>query len=257
MIIFKKFFVLFLKQFNYGSSIAVRLAKITNKSKLPIHPKHLLTQKPWFAKFINKTDVVLDLGCGNGQNSVKSAKSARKVIGVENDQKSLELANKYVRAKKISNVQFINKDLEKKLNFNHNSFDKILMLAILEHLRNRSQILEEVTRILKPQGKLFLSVPNSQTSWKKLQRSVGIDSFVDPDHKIEFSEYQIRKLLRKHKFKVDQLNYVAYDTPLRGLIDIIGGVSLPLYKKLSNWRDRKVKKNPQEAGGFEIIASKS
>ena len=116
--------------------------------------------------------------------------------------------------------------------------------------------LEEIRRILKSDGLLFLGVPNSQTSWKKLQRSVGISSFSDPDHKVEYSEKSIRDLLKKHNFAIVNFGYGKFDTPLRGIADIIGGFSITLYKKISDWRTKRVIKNPQEASGFEIVVKK-
>ena len=147
-------------------------------------------------------------------------------------------------------------NLEQKLKFKDTSFDKILFLDVLEHLQNRDQILSEVRRILKPNGLLFLGVPNSQTSWKRLQRSAGVCSYSDPDHRIEFSEKSIRQILKKHKLEIETFGYGKFDTPLRGVIDVIGGISMSLYKKISDWRARKTMTNPQEASGFVIVARK-
>lgn len=251
MEIFKKTTVLLLKYLNFGSAIAVRLTKLTGKSKVPLHPKHFLTQTPWFTKYIKKRDIVLDLGCGNGQNSVKAAKFARKVIGVDFDESLLSLAKKSSGSK---NISFKKINLERPLPFEDSSFDKILFLDVLEHLIERAQILREIKRVVKYGGLMFLGVPNSQTSWKKTQRSAGICSYSDPDHKIEFSEQSIKKLLASHDFKIIHFGYGKYDTPLRGIFDVIGGFSLKFYKKISDWRQSKAIKNPKEASGFEIVA---
>ncbi len=251
-----KIFILFLKKLEIGSAIAVRLTKLTGKSKEAIHPKHFLNQAPWFTNYINSKDTILDIGCGNGQTAIKTAKYAKKVIGIDIDKSLLDIAQKSARRFRISNVQFKLANLEKKLRFNMNTFDEIIFLDVLEHLHNRDQILTEIRRLLRPGGLLFLGVPNSQTSWKKLQRRFGVNSFSDPDHKVEFSEVQVRNLLKKHGFKIENLGYGVYDTPLRGLIDIIGGFSLKAYKKLSLWRKNKARFNPKEASGFEVICRK-
>ncbi len=237
----KKILVILLKQLDLGSAVAVRLTKITGKSKEPIHPKHFLTKKPWFTKFIERKDIVLDLGCGNGQNTIKAAKVAKRVIGVDIDGNLLKLAKKSVDRLSIKNIKFEKSDVEKKINFKNNSFNKIIFLDVLEHLNNRDQILKGIKRILKPHGMLFLCVPNSQTSWKKLQRSVGICSYIDSDHKIEYSEDEIRLLLKKYRFEIKHFSYGKFDTPFRGLFDIIGGISLSLYKKLSMNCYKKIK----------------
>ncbi len=252
----KKILVIILKKISIGSALAIRLTKLTGKSKLPIHPKHFLTDQPWYLKYINKTDKILDLGCGNGQNSIKAAKIAKQVIGLEIDQTLLAIAKKSAQLKRLKNIVFKKGDLEKKLILKDNSFNGIIFLDVLEHLRNRDQILRELKRVLKPSGYLFLGVPSSETSWKNVQREAGICSFSDPDHKIEFSEPQIIRLLKKHQFEIINIGYSKYDTPLIGLIDIIGGFSLSLYKFINYYRQIKANQNPKEASGFEIVAKK-
>lgn len=253
----QKWSVATLKKTEILSALAVRLTKITKKSKNPIHPKHLIDKKPWFIKFLEKNDILLDLGCHNGQNTIKSSKFVKFATGVELDEKALALARFSLRQSKIKNVSFKTANLENKLEFENNSFSKILFLDVLEHLHNRSQILREIHRILKSNGVLILGVPNSQTSWKRLQRSAGICSFSDPDHKIEFSQSSIRKLLEQTGFKIIYFGYGKYDTPFKGIIDVAGAISLPLYRKITLWRTKKVSKSPQEASGFEIAAIKS
>lgn len=250
----KKYLVLVLKHLDLGSAIAVRLTKITGKSETPLHPKHFLDQKPWFTKHLSKKDIVLDLGSGVGQNAIKSARFCKKVIGAEIDKSLINIATQSTNSKRIKNIRFETADLEKTLIYKSNRFDKILFLDVLEHLEKRDQILQEIKRTLKPNGLLLLGVPNSQTSWKKFQRSAGVCSFSDPTHKIEFSEKMINSLLIKHRYKIIEFNYGKYDTPFRGLIDIIGGFSISFYKEISLWRQRKVESHPNEASGFEIVA---
>ncbi len=252
----KKLLITSIKALDLGSAIAVRLTKLTGKSKVAVHPKHLLTEKPWFTKYITKNDVVLDIGCGNGQNSIKAAKIAKRVVGLEISENQLQIARRSTDLEKIENVESKTGNLEEKLPFKDRTFDTILFLDVLEHLVKRDQALVEVSRVLKRNGTLLLGVPNSETSWKKLQRSVGINSFSDPDHKIEFSESSIKKLLEKHEFLITNFGYGKYDIPARGLIDIAGSLSLSFYRKVTEWRDKKSRQTPQEASGFEIVAKK-
>ena len=254
MKLIKKFFVLSLKKMDLGSAFAIRLMVIFGKSKTPIHPKHFLYNKPWFTNHLKKTDIALDLGSGVGQNAIKASRICKKVIGAELDDKLIQIAERSIKISRIKNVKFQKANLEDKLRFKNNSFSSVIILDVLEHLHKRDQILKEIRRILKPNGLLVLSVPNSSTSWKKFQRSAGICSFSDPDHKIEFSEKTITKLLKKHHFKINDIGYSSYDHFFRGLIDIIGAISLPLYQKISLWRFKKAQENPIEAQGFEIVA---
>ena len=148
-------FVLALKKIDLASAAAVHLTKLTGKSEVPVHPKHFLTQTPWFTKYIKKNDRILDLGCGNGQNTKKAAKIAKKVVGIDLDENSLALAKKSIRLK---NITFKKVGLEKPLPFKDASFNKVLFLDVLEHLEKRDQALDEAKRVLVPGGRFAVNI---------------------------------------------------------------------------------------------------
>jgi SAM-dependent methyltransferase len=50
-------------------------------------------------------------------------------------------------------------NLEDSLPFRDNSVDNVVLFAILEHIYDPRKLLDEIRRILKRQGKLYLSVP--------------------------------------------------------------------------------------------------
>src|SRR3989344_4661883 len=131
MYFFKKLFILSLKKIELGSAVAVRLTKLTGKSKVPVHPKHFLNPYPWYSKYLSKKDTVLDLGCGNGQASLKAAKIVRKILALDFDKRLLKIAQSSADYKRIKNIKFDNTNLEKPLKFEDNSFDKILFLDVL------------------------------------------------------------------------------------------------------------------------------
>src|SRR3989338_5297956 len=79
----KKTYVVLLKKTEIGSAVAVRLTKYTGKSKTFIHPKHFLETSPWYTQYLKKNDEVLDLGCGNGQSIIKSAKYCKQITGID------------------------------------------------------------------------------------------------------------------------------------------------------------------------------
>lgn len=246
-------FVWLLKKSKNLSALSCRLTQLTGKSKYPIHPKHLIRiEKPWYLRDVKISDIVLDLGCGNGQHSLKVAEKCRKVIGIDCNNLQLEIANKTANDRKIKNTRFVNYSLEKGLVFKDNSFDKVLCLDVLEHLNNRKQFLLEVKRVLRPKGIAFIAAPNKNTSWKQLQNKVSLNFYSDPDHKIEYSLTEIKKVLFQVSFKILDLKPIVYDTPWAGFIDLIGGFSLRLYKRLSQWKKNKIKNSLKESIGFRI-----
>lgn len=257
MIILHKYLVLGIKKLRFLNSVAIRLTYLTGKSKIPLHPKHLIAlEPPWYLKYLKQPDIVLDLGCGNGQNTIKISSRVKKIVGVDYDTKALKQARESVRQQNISNIIFIQSDLEKKLPLPANSFDKVIFLDTLEHLRNDHTALLEVYRVLKQEGLLLISLPNSQTSWKKLQRKYSLNSYADPDHKKEYTRLQAIKLLKSLGFNILETSTITCDTPLAPLIDLAGGLSLSLYRKLILWKKQLVLKHPEETTGFRIVAKK-
>ena len=254
-----KFIVLIIKKSKLISSLSLHLVKLTGKSNQKIHPKHLIFKKypPEFLKYLKPNDLVLDVGCGNGQNSLLAAGKAKQVIGFDIDKAQLKIAGVDAVRRGLKNVRFDQVSAEDKFPYQSNSFDKIIFLGVLEHLSKRENILQEIKRIMKPGGKLLLGIPNEMTGWKKLQMSVGIQHFTDPDHELEFTKLTISELLAKTGFKIYAIEPTAYDTPWAGFIDVIGGLSLNVYQKLLFWKWSMAKDHPEESISFFIVAGKT
>ncbi|MBI2596242.1 class I SAM-dependent methyltransferase [Candidatus Daviesbacteria bacterium] len=240
------------------SALSVRLVYWTGKAKVPIHPKHLIRKDTdiWYKNLLNKKMVILDAGCGSGQHSNLAAKYVKKIIGIDNQQSNIKIAQTDAKNKKINNVEFILGNLEKKISLQSGSVNLAILFDILEHIINRQKFLKEIKRLLKNKGIVLVVIPNNETSWKKFQRKYGIKSFSDPDHKIEYTKESITKELGKAGFQVRNITPISYDTPWVGFIDLIGGISLALYKRLSRWKLKMLKLHPENCSGYQIIASK-
>lgn len=252
-----RFFLLLTKKLEVFDSLAVRLTVWTGKSRYPVHPKHLVQVGPlWFEKYLERKDIVLDLGCDNGMHTIKAARKVKKIIGVDYQVKSLAIARGLAKDQKISNVEFQEGSLETKLSFPSGNFDKVLFLDVLEHLYHRSQIMAECHRVLKNNGLLLLSIPNSDTRWKKLLRKNGLNSFADSDHKIEYTRQEAIKVCQTAGFEVNRVDPITLDTPLAPIIGLVGGFSLSLYQKLLSWKRDKMWLHPEDSVGFRIVAQK-
>ncbi len=251
----KKIVAKSLKKTGVLSSVAIRLVKITGKSKNAIHPKHLIKSEPsWYESEIKKTDEVLDIGCGVGQEAIKCAKLAKSVTGFDISNTNITIAKNLARENNLKNVKFFVHNAENKLPFSNKTFDKILIFDVIEHLKNREELIKEVKRVLGKNGKIFLLTDNPHTSWKNFQKSADLFYYSDTDHKYEYPKEEIIKLLKDNGFKITSIKPDTYDTPLKPFIDLVGGLSLSLYSQLSNWRKRMVLRRPSETTGFRIIA---
>jgi SAM-dependent methyltransferase len=250
-----KLFVKFLDSIDkLGSSASIHLTRITGKAAVPIHPKHLLDQDPFFQKVLQSEDVVLDVGCGNGMNTLKSAKYVKTIVGFDLNLDEVKKAKTLSKIERLKNVEFILSDAETFCPFVENTFNKILLIDVLEHLNNRNRLLRSLSRLLKRKGILILSIPNRDTRWKRVKRDAGLSSFAASDHKIEYDKESLSEELSTSGWRILEINPIVVDTPLAGIMDAIGGISLRIYSVWQKWKMERCLETPDETTGWRIIA---
>ena len=243
-----------------GAAVGVRLVKYTGKSRHFVHPKHLVEAPwhDWYLEHLRPEDEVLDVGCSNGAHTVKAARRVRGVIGIDHDVGQLATALESVRQVGSQNVHLFAWDLARPFPFSDSRFDAVLFLDVIEHLNSRREVLREIRRVLKPDGRLLVSAPNRETSWRRRLREAGLFAFSDADHKVEYTREEFLDELRAGGFvHLGPVMPVVYDTPWAGLIDVLGGLSLPLYGRLSRWKRTAAIRHPEESTGFRVVARRS
>ena len=102
---------------------------------------------------------VLDVGCGDGYylHLIYNFKKGLELTGTDYSKFDLKRAEKNLNNDKI---RLVYGDLMDKLPLKANSFDKIVMSEVAEHLPDDVKGLSEVRRVLKKGGILCLTVPN-------------------------------------------------------------------------------------------------
>jgi ubiquinone/menaquinone biosynthesis C-methylase UbiE len=122
-------------------------------------------QKPWsycldFIGSLKDSDIVADLGCGNGRHLFPCAKRCSYIFGVDISSQLLRIVEKKLHSISISNVSLIHADVVQ-LPFGDNSLDAVLFIAALHNIPgkdHRLTALKELTRVLKPEGTAMVSV---------------------------------------------------------------------------------------------------
>lgn len=92
--------------------------------------------------------------------------------------------------------------------FKDNCFDAVICTELLEHLKEPGECLEEIKRVLRPGGYLYLSVPQS---W-------GLH--YEPQDYWRFTRYGVNYLLDKHNFRLVKTERVG------GFLSLIGQESV-------------------------------
>lgn len=101
---------------------------------------------------------VLDIGCGLGNQTLLLAQKCGYITGIEINSEFITTARWFAEqvGNKV-NVDFEHRRLEE-IHFPSDSFDFIFSICVLEHIPDHESIIQEVKRILKPGGRLLLSV---------------------------------------------------------------------------------------------------
>src|SRR5439155_1252937 len=86
---------------------------------------------------------------------------------------------------------------------------------------------------------------------RRCARVVGLDA----DLKIEYTLEELRDELGRNGFTIVRLHPSVYDTPLIGLIDVVGGLSLTAYRRLTGLRRRLAARWPEQNAGFYVVCT--
>lgn len=242
-----------------GKSVGVRLVKLTGKRPYAIHPKHLVEQPwhDWYLPYLDRADFVLDVGCSNGAHLLRAATACRSIVGFDYDLPQLGIARRAIREQGLDRARVFGWDITRPFPFPDRTFEKALFLDVIEHLVSRVAVLREIHRVLKDDGRLLVSGPNRENSWRRTLRAAALFSYSDPDHKIEYTREEFLAELAVGGFEPDgAVMPVVLDTPWAGVIDAVGGVSLSLYDRLSRWKRDAAVRRPEESTGFRVVARK-
>lgn len=172
-----------------------KLAIIDNQGT---HPKHrILDYHSFFAAHILPTDNVVDIGCGDGSVAYDVAPHAKRVVGMDMSEKSIERAK---RRHARENITYLVGDVTT-YPFQE-KFDKIVLSNVLEHIEHRVDFL---TKLHKISDTILLRIPMINRDWVTVyKKEKGLEYRLDPTHYLEYTMDIIRDELQKSGWKLGE-----------------------------------------------------
>lgn len=152
--------------------------------------------------FKNETKTLLDVGCGTG-DFLKTAKENNwTVFGIEPNAEARSIANQ-----KTENAVF---DIHQLNNFESNSFDVITLWHVLEHLPDLEYQIVTFKKLLKPNGRLVVAVPNYKSfdanCYKQFWAAYDV-----PRHLWHFDQQSMSKLFAFINMEIEQTKPLLFD----------------------------------------------
>ena len=155
-------------------------------------------------------DHVLDLGCGEGRHVHGLHMHGRlNVIGVDLDEASLKKAEDGLlflpeRTEGDAGTTRFQTGDATQLDFPDDTFDAIICSEVLEHLPDYDAALQEIRRVLKPDGRLCITVPHAwpeRICWQLAPPPNGYP-FQPGGHIRIFDEVDLRFSVERRGFKM-------------------------------------------------------
>lgn len=139
-------------------------------------------------EFLENVDTLVDIGCDIPPKFLNRYKSRiTKGIGID----------EVIEAHQEDNLSFIKQTITKKVNIPDKTADAVTLLAVLEHMKYPKEIIEETHRILKPGGRVLITVPSPRCEpLLNMLAPIGLvrESMID-QHENYFTHEVLRKLL--------------------------------------------------------------
>ena len=141
-------------------------------------------------KLINpkKGDLVLDVGCGTGRFSLLFKRRGCKVVGLDFSEGMLKFSKERGLAKVVRGDAL-------HLPFPQNTFRIVILMFVLEFLKDPNLALKEMIRVTCKGGKVVIGVLNKWSLWA-LRTKLGLGWRASKDYH-PFTPPEIRKMLGK------------------------------------------------------------
>jgi SAM-dependent methyltransferase len=136
---------------------------------------------------------ILDIGCATGEFLNHFKKQGWETLGIEPAEQPREFAIKNYGLEVLPEASIHN--------LQNDSLDVITMWHVLEHVPDLNARIEQIKKLLKPDGLLVIALPN-YLSWDAQFYKEFWAGYDVPRHLYHFSPDSVSRLLQKFDFKV-------------------------------------------------------
>ena len=158
---------------------------------------------------IKESDKILEVGCGAGHILEKISKG--KLYGIDISEIQIERTRK-----RMGDKVELKKAPGENIPYEEKFFDKVLCSEVIEHVIDPREVLKEISRVMKDDGILSLSIPNEDVinSTKKFLKKTGLIKVIDNEKNTDGWELAAKDNLDEwhlHSFSLELAEKFAKD----------------------------------------------
>jgi SAM-dependent methyltransferase len=184
---------------------------IANESALRRSMKRHLEQ---MSPYLSARGSVLEIGCAYGLFVDEARAHFDRVVGIDVAEAAVDHARKHFKVNVLSD-DFLN------VPFEDGSFDAICLWDTIEHLERPDLFLEKASRLLQPDGRLFLTTGDISSLNARVRGSKW-RQIHPPSHLHYFSRDSVTRLLGRLGFRVMGIETARYYHTLHNILASIG-----------------------------------
>ena len=170
-----------------------------------------------WTKLLGASGVVLEIGLGPGWMLSALRRHGWRVVGTERTSKSLRPFSE-----RSGLPVFVGGTDALK---SKPTFDLVILFHVLEHLSDPLHIILQCEKLLKPGGKVIVSVPNFE-SWQSKATKKNWFHLDVPRHLFHFSPNSLSELLKRAGLEINQIRFVSFEHDpygwVQSLLNIFG-----------------------------------
>jgi 2-polyprenyl-6-hydroxyphenyl methylase/3-demethylubiquinone-9 3-methyltransferase len=159
------------------------------------HPQRLLEYRLALVRNLARpkpSDVVLDLGCGNGHHLLALGPEIARGVGIDVSPGMIELARARLRNSRCrANLTFEVDDAEELNGIADQSIDLAICIGAFEHMLDKRAVLASIHRVLKFGGRFFCLAPHADYIWyRTIAPLLGIGTkHLSSDRMLTYDEF--------------------------------------------------------------------